>query len=220
MKSFFSIDSKFIEFMNTLADVFVLNVCFLIGCIPIVTIGTAITAACSVGLKIYEGRENHVWKQFFMSYKENLKHGIPITLVTAVIIYALWLDMQLFNNIEGNPIYFLIVAMIVGIITLVNLIYVFPLESRYDNSLYQTLQNARKIAVRFWPRTILILVLLGVEFLLFYAVNDVLFVIGLCIGPMTMIMTICGIVEPIFSELEREQRAGEDGEDHNVSPIA
>ncbi len=220
MKGFFSIDSKFIEFMNTLVDVFILNVCFLIGCIPLVTIGTSITAACSVGLKIYEGRENHVWKQFFLSYKENLKHGIPITLVTAVITYALWLDMQLFNNLENSPIYFLIIFMIVGFFTVVNLIYIFPLESRYDNSLYQTLQNARKIAVRYWPRTLLMLVLLTVEVFLFYGVNDVLFVVGLCIGPMTMIMTVCGVVLPVFEELEREQRAGEDGEEHNVSPIA
>jgi uncharacterized membrane protein YesL len=218
MKSLFGINSKFIEFMNTLADVAVINFCFLLGCIPVITAGTSAIAAFNVALKIYESRDTHVFKQFWKAYKDNLKNGIVLTFLFGIIIYGLWLDIQLFEAVEGNPIYFLIIGIVVFTVTLLHLIYVLPLEARYEGGLLQNLRNARKIGVRFFTKTLLVLVLWGVEILLCYGINDVLFVIGCVIGPMTLIMTDAGIVLPIFKELEREQRAGEDGEEYNASP--
>ncbi len=218
MKNLFGINSKFIEFMNTIADVAVLNFCFLIGCIPIVTAGTSIIAAFNVALKIYDARDNHVFKQFWKAYWENLKHGIPLTFFFGIIMYGLWLDFQLFEAVEGNPVYFLMIGIVVFAVMLLHMIYIFPLEARYEGSLMQNLRNARKIGVRFFTKTLLIIVLWVVEILLFYGVNDILFVIGCVIGPMTLIMTDAGIVLPVFKELEREQRAGEDGEEFNSSP--
>ncbi len=218
MKNLFGINSKFIEFMNTLADVAIVNFCFLIGCIPVLTVGTSAIAAFNVAFRIYDSRDDHVFKQFWMAYKDNLKHGILLTLGFGFIIYGLWLDLQLFEAVEGNPVYFLIVAIVVFAVMLLHLIYILPLEARYEGSLLQNLRNARKIGVRFFTKTLFVIVLWAVEIFLFYGINDVLFVIGCVIGPMTLIMTDAGIVFPVFKELEREQRAGEDGDEFNVSP--
>ncbi len=210
MKNLFGINSKFIEFMNTIADVAVVNFCFLIGCIPIITAGTSVIAAFNVALKIYDARDNHVFKQFWKAYVQNLKHGIVLTLFFGFAAWGLWLDFQLFEAVEGNPIYFIMIGILVFFILLLHMMYIFPLEARYECPLMQNIRNARKIGVRFFTKTLLIFVLWLVEILLFYGVNDVLFVIGCVIGPMTLIMTDAGIVLPIFKELEREQRAGED----------
>lgn len=218
MKNLFGINSKFIEFMNTIADVAVINFCFLIGCLPVITAGASVIAAFNVALKIYEARDTHIFKQFWKAYAENLKHGILLTLGFGVIIYGIWMDLQLFEAVEGNPMYFIIVGLVVFFVMLLHMIYIFPLEARYEGSLIQNLRNARKIGVRFFTKTLLILVLWTVEILLFYGVNDVLFVIGCLIGPMTLIMTDAGILLPVFKELEREQRAGENGEEFSVSP--
>ncbi len=218
MKNLFGINSKFIEFMNTLADVAVLNFCFLIGCIPVITAGTSAIAAFNVALKIYDSRDNRVFRQFWRAYKDNLKNGILLTFMFAFVIYGLWLDLQLFEAVEGNPVGFVIIAIVVSAVLLLHMIYILPLEARYDGGLMQNLKNARKIGVRFFTKTLLIVVLWAVEILLFYGINDVLFVIGCIIGPMTLIMTDAGIVLPVFKELERERRAGEDGEEFSTSP--
>ncbi|MCR5824676.1 MAG: DUF624 domain-containing protein [Lachnospiraceae bacterium] len=218
MKNLFGINSKFIEFMNTLADVAVLNFCFLIGCIPILTVGTSTIAAFSVALKIYDSRDNHVFRQFRKAYAGNLKNGITLTVFGGFVIYCLWMDLQLFEAVEGNPIYFLIIGFTLLGIFLLHFIYIFPLEARYDSGLFTNLRNARKIGIRFFTKTLLILVLWFAEIFLFYGINDVLFVIGCVVGPMTLIMTDAGIVLPVVKELEREQKAGEDGEDFSASP--
>jgi uncharacterized membrane protein YesL len=218
MKNLFGMNSKFIEFMNTVADVAVINFCLLIGCIPVVTAGASVIAAFNAALKIYDAKDTHIFRQFWKAYVENLKHGIILTLGFGVILYGLWLDLQLFEAVEGNPVYFLIIGLIVFFVMLIHMMYIFPLEARYEGTLIQNLRNARKIGIRFFTKTLLILVLWVIEILLFYAVNDVLFVIGCLIGPMTLIMTDAGIVLPVFKELEREQRSGENGEEFSVSP--
>ena len=44
MDRIFNMDNKFFTFMSRVADLIILNLLFLLCCIPIVTIGPAITA--------------------------------------------------------------------------------------------------------------------------------------------------------------------------------
>ncbi len=225
MKDFFKLDGKFNDFMTTLANVFILNLCFLIGCIPIITVGTSVTAAFNVALKIYESRDAHVIKQFFKAYVENLKHGIALTFIFGVLVFGVIFDFIFaFPSEEGGKVldfgmfelsiaphddtfavFFFVIGMIVAAVTLLHMIYVFPLEARYENTLWNAFTNARRIGIKYYGRTILIAVLLVMEVFLFYGINEILFVIGLCIGPMVMIMTIAGIVLPAFKEIESDE---------------
>ncbi len=231
MKEFFKADGKFNDFMTTLANVFVLNLCFLVGCLPVITAGVSVTAAFNVALKIYESRDAHVIKQFFTAYVENLKHGIALTFIFGALIFGIIIDFIFaFPSEEGGrlldfgffalkieahddkfAVFFFIIGIIVTAVTLLHMIYVFPLEARYENKLWNTFTNARRIGIKYFGRTLLIGVLLVVEVFLFYGINDVLFVIGLCIGPMIMIMTVAGIVLPVFKDVESNEATDGEG---------
>ncbi len=200
----FSYDSKFIEFMNTLVDVVVLNFLWLIGCIPIITIGTSTIAAYSISLKIIDNSEGKIFSEFWKAYKENFKHGTIITLMFAAALYTIWIDFQLFEAVEGNPIIFTIFGFVLIFLVIIFGIYIFPLEARYENKLSRALSNAWRIGIRFFIRTLFIICLVGLEIWLFYGINDVLFVIGLLIGPICILLTISGMVMPIFRTLEKE----------------
>ena len=54
--SFFSLDSKFSQIMGRVFDLMMLNIIFLIMCIPIVTIGANFTAMYYVTLKMIKTR--------------------------------------------------------------------------------------------------------------------------------------------------------------------
>jgi len=212
----FSYDSKFIEFMNTLVDVVVLNFLWLIGCIPIVTVGTSTIAAYSVALKIVENSEGKVFSQFWKAYKENLGHGCILTVIFAAAIYTVWISFQLFEAAEGNPIIFTIIGFVLVFFIVIHGIYIFPLEARYENKLWTALTNARRIGIRFFIKTLIIICLVGLEVWLFYGVNDILFVVGLLIGPMCIMLTISGMVMPIFRSLEKEAESLE-GEERGTT---
>lgn len=229
MKDFFKLDGKFSDFMTTLANVFILNLCFLVGCIPVITIGVSVTAAFNVALKIYESRDAHVIKAFWKAYAENIKHGIALTFIFGILILGIIIDfvmaipaeeggrildfglfeLKIAEHDDSFAIYFFIIGIVVALVTLLHMIYVFPLEARYENSLWNTFTNARKIGIKYYGRTVLIAVLLVIELFLFYAINDILFIIGLCIGPMIMIMTDAGIVLPAFKDVESDEASGE-----------
>lgn len=229
MKDFFKLDGKFADFMTTLANVFILNICFLIGCLPVITAGTSVTAAFSVALKIYESRDAHVIKSFWKAYLENMKHGIALTFIFGLLFFGIVFDFVFaFPSQEGGrvldfgmfelqiaphddtlAVFFFTIGIIVLLVTLLHMIYVFPLEARYEDRLWNTFSNARKIGLKYFGRTILIGVLIVFETFLFYGINDILFVIGLCIGPMIIIMTDAGIVLPVFKDVESNQASGE-----------
>ena len=52
---FFDPDSKPMQVLGAFADMIVLNVCFLIGCLPVVTVGASMSALCVCG--VLEGLE-------------------------------------------------------------------------------------------------------------------------------------------------------------------
>lgn len=69
------------RFLGSIADFAVLTVYWLIGCLPIVTIGTSTTAVFYVCFRLHNREEGKLWQMYKKSFKENLKQGIFIWLL-------------------------------------------------------------------------------------------------------------------------------------------
>ena len=65
----FNIDGKFFGVLSRLADLVILNLLFLVCCIPVVTVGAAVTAMYSVTWKMAEEKEGYILKGFFKGGK-------------------------------------------------------------------------------------------------------------------------------------------------------
>ena len=65
MNRFFNMDNKFFTFMGRIADLIILNLLCIVCCIPIVTIGPAITAMFYVTMKMVRNEEAYIVKGFF-----------------------------------------------------------------------------------------------------------------------------------------------------------
>ena len=61
--------SPFQRFLNKVADLLILNLITLVMCVPIITIGAALTAMHYVLLKMVRGEEGYIVKSFFRSFK-------------------------------------------------------------------------------------------------------------------------------------------------------
>lgn len=201
---FFSVESPLYRFMIKLCDSVKLNLLWLLCSLPIVTIGASTIAAYSVTLQMVEGTEGYIGKSFFKAFKENLKQGIPMGILALVAAYAVYLDFQLFNGIEGNPIFFLIMGMVAAFVFIMAFIYAFPLMARYENSIWKTLKNSYDIAVRYFLRTLFVVFLVFVECVLFMW-NQTLIAIGFFVGPVIVMYTISAFALRFFKEIEKEQ---------------
>lgn len=204
------VDSPLIYHGTRIVNLLLLNFLWVLGCIPVITAGASTIAAFEITLKMVEERESSsVFLPFWRAFASNLKHGIPLTVIFGVVCYGIWLDWQLFENLEGNTIGFLIIAMAAAAILLVHYMYIFPLEARYQNSLIRSLVNSRKIFFRFFVRTLGLIGILIIQFLLFTQIHAILLYIGLFCLPILMIYTTSQVIMPIFRKIEKDTGASD-----------
>jgi uncharacterized membrane protein YesL len=201
---FFSVDSGFYRFMQSLLALVKINFLWLLCSIPIVTMGAATIAAFDVTMKMAKDEEGYVAHQFMRAFKANIRNGIPLGILFLFCLYAVWLDFSLFNQLEGNPMILLVMGMVSGFIFLMAFIFAFPLQARYENTLFRTLKNSVDIATRYFLRTLSLIFILFVEIVIIFWNRTTMF-IGLLIGPACMIFTVSGYANFFFRELEREQ---------------
>lgn len=202
MAGFFSPDSKLYKFMSRLTDVVKLNFMWIVCSLPIVTLGASTIAASAVSLRIAEGQEGYVGRDFLKAFKENLRQGIPMTFITLLCIWVVWLDFQIYGAVEENAAVFLAIGIVAAYIFGFSLLYVYPLLARYENTVVNSLKNSFRISMKYFFRSLLLVVIVALEVVLMLW-NYKTMILILLIGPAFVILTICSFAIVIFRELEK-----------------
>ena len=199
LMKFFSTEGGIYKFMTRLWDMIKLNFLWLICSLPIVTIGASTIAAFTITLKMVEEKEGYVARAFFKAFKANFKQGIVIGPITVVFAAALYLDFTLGKQYIGFVILGILSAFLFGIA----IIYTYPLLARYENKLLKTIRNSMRIAMRYFGRTIFLVVVLVIEYIIFFRFTNITLLIGILVGPATMILTVSGFAMYFFREIEK-----------------
>lgn len=196
---FFSTEGGIYKFMTRLWDMIKLNFLWLICSLPIVTIGVSTIAAFTITLKMVEEKEGYIARAFFKAFKANFKQGIVIGPITIIFAAALYLDFTLGKQYIGFVILGILSAFLFGIA----IIYTYPLLARYENKLLKTIRNSMRIAMRYFGRTIFLIVVLVIEYIIFFRFTKITLLIGILVGPATMILTVSGFAMYFFREIEK-----------------
>ena len=155
----FSPDSKYMRAMSILGDLFVLNLVFLICCIPVVTVGPAIAALDTAAFRIIRGKEGRTLAVFFQAFRQNLRRGICLWLTLLLPGAFVAMDIWLFAAFTGPLRYMEVLFGILLALVLFTAGYAFPLLSQFDNTVKGTLKNALFLSLGYLPRTIVITIL-------------------------------------------------------------
>lgn len=156
MQNLLTSDSALIRWTMRLGELVLLNLCFLICCLPIVTIGAAASALYSVCFRFDSRKEKGAVLSFFRAFRQNLKPGIPLFLVTTLVtVLACWLTV-LFLRTPGPAHYGCIPSLVLLLVSCILSGYAFPLLSLFDNTLTGTLKNALILGISYLPRSILV----------------------------------------------------------------
>ena len=164
-------DGRVMSFLARLGDMFILNILYVVCCIPIITIGAATTALYYNTLKMAENRESYVWKEFLRTFKENFKQATVIWMIILGIGAVLVADFFVMGGIGSQALASVtaIVVIVVGIFLILMGVYVFPVLARFDNSVKNIMKYALLMAIRHLPSTIVILAIHSVPLLLAFA---------------------------------------------------
>ena len=148
----FNYDNPIWRFIGKFCDVMILNVLWLVCCIPVVTVGAATTAVYYVTLKLVRDEEGPTIRSFFKSFKENFKQATILWLIMLAVGVLLGFDLYFFLFIYKEPSMFRTIMMAVFggflMIYLFTGLFVFPLQARFYNPVKRTLFNAFFMSVR------------------------------------------------------------------------
>lgn len=183
-----------------------LNFLWLLFSLPIVTIGASTVAAYSVTLKMVDDEESYVARSFVKEFKANWKKGTILGLIFLVATYAIYLDYEINRVSEEGSFVLIIIGIVSAFIYVTAMLYSFPLMARYENGIIATIQNSMEISRRYFGRTLLIVVLLLLELLIFNF-NTILQCLGLLFGASFAMFTVSAFSKRIFQEIEKEPGA-------------
>ncbi|MBQ8569175.1 MAG: YesL family protein [Oscillospiraceae bacterium] len=212
MAGFFSPDSKLYQAMSRLTDIVKLNLLWLLFSLPVVTVGISTIAAYTVTLKMSEEREGRIAHDFVRAFKENWKQGIVMSFISIISVWAIYLDFQLADAVEENGFIFLIVGIITAYILIFSLAYAYPLLARYENTIILTLKNSFQIGMKYFVRTIVMLLIVAIELAVIFW-NETSLFIGAIVGPAFIMFTVSVFAMKIFRELEKVPGAVTGGQD-------
>lgn len=206
MSSFFSVDSGFYRFISRFWDLVKLNFMWLLFSLPVVTFGASTVAAYSVALKMVDDEEGYVARSFVKEFKANLKKGSILGIIFLAATYAVYLDYEINRVSEEGSVPLIVIGILTAFLYVTAMLYAFPLLARYENGIVATIKNSMEISRRYFGRTLLVVLLLAIEFVIFNF-NTVLICIGLVFGGSFAIFTVAYFSKRIFQELEKEPGA-------------
>lgn len=171
----FKLESPFMNFLNKVADVMILSVVFMLACVPVFTAGAAFTAAYYMGFKMVKNEESYIIKGFFKAFKENFKQATAIWLLVLLLAAVMVVDYRiiLYSGIAFAS-WMRIATLTVTAIIMLGIVFVFPMQARFENTVKNTIKNAFLMALSHLPSAFLLIIVYAVPYLILYFVPQLL----------------------------------------------
>ena len=157
MDSLFRYDNKFWGIIDKITDIVLLNFLFIVTCIPIVTIGASISSMYCVALKKIKNEDVYVAKEFIKSFIENFKVSTIVWILMIIVGCFLLLDFHISNLVHNKALSIMLkfILTLVGVVYLFSLTYIFPVISKFDNTIKNTFINSVLMSIQSLPYTII-----------------------------------------------------------------
>lgn len=197
MSGFFNQDNPFWRFINTLTDIVLMNLVFVICCLPVVTIGPVWTAMYYTMMKSVRRERGYVFKNFLHSLKQNFVQGLVCWLVLLIFggtagfsIWSMWKQTE--NG--GNGLFLFWVSVFVLLFVICLAMYIFPALSRFNFSVGELFAFAAVVGVKYFYITLALLAIFAAAIFACYLYLPLL-VLGM---PVLFIFVSSFLIEKIF----------------------
>ncbi len=165
----FRMDSPFMNFMSKMSDLLILNLLIIFCSLPIFTMGASLTAGYYVLYKQVKKEEGYVFRGFFKAFKENFKQSTIIWLIVLFVFAIFFIDYRIlfYSGMEFASWKWLKILVFATItVACMGLVYIFPLQARFSNTIKNTIKNAFLMSISHFPITILAILALAIPFVI------------------------------------------------------
>ena len=206
-------DGPLMKFLEAVANMLIVSVLWLLFSLPVVTVVASSAAMYHTVRTIIfgKGNGNGVFRDFFDSFKLNLKPGIILSLITAVsllfVAEGLWTGYQIFRVSVWGMLY-AILAVIVSLSAFSVILLVPPVLSRFVAGPVQIIRLSAYFAMKRPLRNLVSIILFGV-----FAFAAQFFPYVLFVAPALFADLLRPSLEADFERFIRENGLSGDGEE-------
>lgn len=179
MRNLFSLDSKLMRALGVIADYAILNVIYILTCVPVVTIGAAKTALYRVMFDMLDDNADSYLRRYFKTFAGEFKTATPLFLIKdGVLALSCWSLFLAVNNelpLKSAAVIALVIVLALWSMVFANL---FVQVARFQSTLGQYLKNCMFIALNHPLKSLLVAVLELIPPLFFLGAPDLMGALG------------------------------------------
>ncbi len=199
MNNWLNPDNTFFTIVGKAFDMLVINLLWLFLCLPVVTIIPATTAMYYTVVKVIRRERSYAIKEFFRSFKRNLKQGVLFSILLTAAVFVMYIDfryaLMLMEEGQSTGSSFFGIFLVIALLLSAVFAYISPVLSRFDMKFGGILKTAFFMSTRHILTTLVLLVL-GVVVLL----GSYVLLPGIFILPVAGTLAASFLIERVFKK--------------------
>lgn len=210
MKEVIAPEGPIMQFFARIWDLVVISIVFVVSCIPVITIGCALTALYYTIVKSIVHQEGHLVRNYFRGFRMNLKQGLILGIICDVLLAVLGGNLAVIVLLGLGNIGVIFGAIFVAIllVALVMMAYCFPILARFEVTLIGLLQTGFQLTLQYAKISFQLLVM---EIMLFLGIAAGLFFMPvlLIFWPGMIVYAQSKLLEPILMQYMQKEEEHE-----------
>lgn len=173
------LDTRVYRWAQAATDFLLLNLLWMVACLPVVTAFPATAAMFAVVRDWARGKDTAVFGGFVARFGQNLWQSLAVGVLWALVGGALVLDALIANQLPDTPQMVLRSLLVpAGILYVLSSVFLFPVMVHYDTGWTAVPKNALLLAVGKLPTTLLCLATFVAAAALVFFVPPLILILG------------------------------------------
>jgi uncharacterized membrane protein YesL len=153
------LDTRVYRWLETATDFFLLNLMWLVACLPVVTIFPSTAAIFGVVRDWVRKKEGSLTRTFVARFRENFGQSLLIGVIWTVFGVALVLDFLVANQLSYWPgVVLKSVLVLASSVYAFGSVFLFPVMVHYDTDWKTVIKNSLLLSIGRLPTTVVCLV--------------------------------------------------------------
>lgn len=195
--SAFRYDGSFYTITGKVFDLVVVNLLWIVGCIPVVTAGASCSALYHVVMESVRKGETTVFREFWRVWKRDLKETVPVWLCCAVLYFVLFLNLGIAREQPASNFFLFCILLFAFLLVWLTVLctYLFPAIATFQMPVLWNVKLAVFLSVKHLPLSLMLAAMFAVVYFSMMAVPLLVLVLP---GVFTLFSSY--ILEPVFEK--------------------
>ena len=162
--------------MSKVVDIGFVSLLWLVGCLPVITIVTSTASMYQTVVKCIRYEQGRVFEVFKDAYIKNLRQGMALTAFYSLLGVLIGLGdyyiVALSKNASMLSLIFAVGLLMLSFLYILNVLWVAPVFSRFENSFGNTLKLVYVVALRNFLKSIPLILMVTGGTVVFLAWNE------------------------------------------------